>query len=801
MHSPANRPTHAVGRCIALLATLLSFATAICHAQPLAPSAPTPQPSQSPTIADIRVEGNSTASANAIISFSGLRIGDALSSELVAQAIRNLMDRQIFSDVKVYAAQAAQPTSVTVVIVVSEFPRAASGSGAVAFVGNDQIDDDDLRDLVAIRPGDIISPYALDRAADRIRDKYSDEGYLFTDVTPTTTPAADSSRVNVVFTIDEGPEVHIGSIVFVGNTQVDDGDLAGAMEDVKEKSWWQFWRSSKFDRSKLAEDEKRVADYYRSIGFIDAQVTGDSIEVDPASGDATITIHVEEGTRYYLRNVAIAGNTVYTNEQLMARLDVEKGEPYNQVQFDKNVNGNDEQTDLRALYTDNGYLTFNASIDETRVPGTDSIDVLVQVQEGQQATIRYVTIAGNTKTLDKVIRRELRTEPGETFSRADVIRSLRNLANLNYFNPETLRPDVAPVDNTATTVDVKYNVEERPSDTFNASVGISSQGITGVLGLSFNNFDITEPFTAGGGQILNFNWEFGSYISTFSLGWTDPWFLDSPFTVGANVFHQTQDYVDFTARRTGGSVTVGHRLHWPDDYSRFDVVTRYLSNELVGQSATTSAFQNGSELSATLTFSRSSIDNPVFPSVGSKFVFSNTVAGFADAEYTKHELSFDFYSPLANFGGDHALVLYLNNGFGVLNDFGNTDFVPPTEFYVMGGTVLSGINTIPLRGYSDRSIGPIINDLRLGRVYAKTTAELRFGILMNPIPIFALAFAEAGNVWLNLDQVDPFTLRRSVGVGVRMMVPPIGLLGVDFGYGFDPLSGQPSWQTHFQFGH
>lgn len=755
---------------------------------------PTAEEPVSKKIRDIRVEGAQSASPTAIITYSGLRIGDFITSDNITRGIRNLMDRRIFSDVKIYAEQ-ERATDAGIVIVVREYPRVS----VVGFSGNDELDAKALTDLVTIRSGDIISPYELDRSRARIREKYATEGYLFTKVTATQSPSADSGRIDLAFGIEEGPEVSIGKITFAGNVKLSESDLKGAMEDVREKAWWQLWRSSTFDRSKLKEDEKRVVDFYRSRGFIEAEVIEDSIWIDPASGKANVNITVSEGTQYHLRSLTITGNTIYTTPVVERRLNVAVGEPYDQFRLEQNVNANPEQNDLRSLYLDNGYLSFNADITERKTSG-DSIDVFIRVTEGDQASIRYVTIAGNTKTMEKVIRRELFTRPGATFSKANVIRSLRNLANLNYFNQERLLPEISPVD--ATTVDVTYNVEERPSDTFNASVGISAQGLTGVLGVSFNNFSLAEPFTAGGGQILNFNWEFGSYTNTFSIGVTEPWLFDRPISAGGNLFYQTQDYIDYRLQRRGGSATLGHRLRWPDDYTRVDLVTRFLENRILGDEAASSYYRNGTELSTTLAFSRSSVDNPIFPTVGSRFNFANTFAGIADAQYTKHELSFDFYSPIAQVTESNSLVFVLNNEFGVVNDYGPLEFIPPSAFYVMGGTALAGANTTQLRGYEDRSIGPIgIDRYPLGKVYAKTTAELRFGIAMNPIPIFALAFAEAGNVWGDLKDVDPFTMKRSAGLGLRLMVPPIGLLGFDYGYGFDRVGGQiPGWKFHFQFG-
>jgi outer membrane protein insertion porin family len=761
-------------------------------AQPTAPGgAPVP-----PRIREIRVEGTTSASPSAVINFSGLRVGDAVTSDAVARAIRTLMERRLFSDVKIFAEDQTAD-GVAIVIAVHEYPRV----GKVTFTGHDELDDKEVTALATIRPGDIASPYEFDRTRAKVKAKYAEEGYLFTTVTASEKPSeTDTGRVDVTFTISEGPEVSIGDITFSGNREFSESQLEGAMEDVKEKQWWQLWRSSKFDRTKLAEDRKKIEDFYHAQGFIDAEVVSDSIWIDPVSGKANVHLAVTEGERVYLRSIAITGNTVYETPVIKQRLGAEEGAAYNQVQLNSNVEGNAEGSDLRSLYLDNGYLTFRPELVERRV-APDSVDVVLRITEGQQASIRYVSIAGNTKTKDKVIRRELFTRPGDTFSKQAIIRSLRTLANLNYFNPERLQPDVQPVD--ATTVDVTYQVEERPSDTFNASVGFSSQGLTGVLGVSFNNFSIGEPLSGGGGQVLNFNWEFGSYVSTFSLGFTEPWLFDQPITLGANVYYRNLESVyngePYDIRTAGGTLNLGRRLRWPDDYFRLDLTNRVLHNEINGEAPSNSSFRAGSEISHTLTLSRSSLDNPFFATVGSRFTLANTYAGFGDAKFSKHELNFDFYSPLAQVTEQNSLVLYLNNEYGIVNDFGPLDRIAPTTFYNMGGTVIAGVNTIQLRGYEDNSIGPRSEP---GRVYAKTTAELRFGLAMNPIPIYVLGFAEAGNVWGRLREVNPFDLKRSMGLGLRVMVPPIGLLGFDYGYGFDyDVRGvKGGWRFHFQFG-
>lgn len=761
------------------------------------------------TIRDIRVEGASGASSSAIVSFSGIRIGDTYvpGSEALAKAVRNLYQRRIFSDVRIYAED-IRDSSIVIVIAVSEYPRV----GTVTVTGNDELDEEDILEEMTLEAGDIVSPFEMKRSEERIRKKYGEEGYLFSKITITQGGVNADGRADLTVNVDEGAEVSIGEIRIEGNSELDDGEVKGAMKEVKQKSWWQFWRSSKLKRDKLKEDEGHIVDLYRSKGYIDAEIQGDSIYIDPSSGKSTITITLSEGRRVYLRSLAISGNTVYDTALISRLLGMELGEPYDQLTLEENLLGNSERS-VRSLYLDNGYLTFNAQKFEQRTD--DSVDVVIRMSEGEPAYLRYIDIVGNTKTKDKVIRRELYTVPGDKFSRAAIIRSLRNLANLNYFNPEALVPDVRPSAD-ATQVDITYQVEERPSDTFNASMGLSSQGITGAIGLSFTNFSLTEPLFGGGGQILNLNAEFGSYVQTYSIGLTEPWFLGKPITVGANLFYQRQDLGtyynedEYLIERYGVTTTLGSRLKWPDDFFRADMAIRFTRNNIVGDATLSTYYKNGTELSFAPTISRNSVDDPIFPSLGSRFRFSNIIAAGGDAEYSRHELAFDFFSRIAQVTESNKLVLLLNGEFGYLNDYGPRENIPPTVFYTMGGTALSGLNTIQLRGYRDRSIGPVGSDgFPVGTTYMKATAELRFALSVNPIPIYTLAFAEAGNVWGGFGQVDPFNLRRSAGLGIRIMMPPIGLLGFDYGFGFDPdsFSSSPTssgsasgWQFHFQFG-
>jgi outer membrane protein insertion porin family len=415
-----------------------------------------------------------------------------------------------------------------------------------------------------------------------------------------------------------------------------------------------------------------------------------------------------------------------------------------------------------------------------------------------------VSFEGNDKTKDKVLRRELYTIPGEYFNRANVKRSLQQLNALNYFNPEKLNQDISLSNDS--TVNIKYIVAERSSDQFNASVGYSgSFGLTGALGLTFNNFDIMEPFSGGGGQSLNFSWQFGEAgtYRTFSVGLQEPWFLNTPTLLGFNLFDSRTQYT-YDVQETGGIINIGRRFKFPDDFFRGDWAVKYQqTNVLDGGGYYQTGKRNQFSLRQTIT--RSTVFDPVFPVFGTKFANTTELSGGpflpGNTEFFKNVFTAETYTPIVR---NTKFVLYSNFNFYYVNPLGNDRYLPPTELFYMGGNGLA-YNTIALRGYDDRGIGPrnSANNFVGGKVALKYGVELRYPLSLDPFPIFVLAFAEAGNVWADFAKINPFELKRSIGFGTRLMLPAVGLIGFDFGYGFDRKSvdgTDPKLLFHFQFG-
>ena len=497
------------------------------------------------------------------------------------------------------------------------------------------------------------------------------------------------------------------------------------------------------------------------------------------------------------------GNTVFKQEVLTERLGVQPGEIYNMEKFERNLRSNEDQTDVASLYLDNGYLTVSLDQEEVKV-GKDSLDIIIHVRERNQFRIAKVEIKGNTKTQERVIRRELYTRPGDYFSRSKIIRSIRQLSVLNYFNPEKIKPDTKFVDDK--NVDVLYEVEEKSSDTFNMSVGYSGVlGFTGAIGLTFNNFALSEPFSGGGGQMLGFDWQFGGtegYSNrTLSISFREPWLYDTPTSLGFSLYDSELRYT-YNIRQTGGTVSLGRRFKFPDDY--FSGNWTFRVQRIDAQNYSSYYYNSGitTQFSIAQVIARNSINNPVFPSDGSNIALSTEISGGpllpGSAKYNKHQLTAEWYVPVFN---NPKFALYLGTNFGGIFGFDSLKNVPPTEIYTMGGTGLGLVNNTQLRGYEDRSVGASPN--YNGTVMMKNTVELRYNLSMNPIPIYFLTFAEAGNVWAGMKNADFTDLKRSAGFGARILVNPIGMLGFDYGYGFDDVAvvGKPDgWKFHFQFG-
>jgi len=765
-------------------------------------------PAETYHILGISVEGNNPKTgteSSAIIANSGLKIGEEITipGDQIRQALQRLWALRIFSDIEILIENKVGD-GVYLAIRVREHPRLAR----VEIKGTDDVSEDDVRKKVTLIKGQILTPEDIKKISKNIKQLYEEEGHLLAEIKSDTIPE-DTGRGNMILrlNIDEGPSVTIDKIHFAGDSAFSEDDLKGQMDDTKEKTWWHFWSHPRFEKKKFETDKGRVLKFYRRNGYLDAEITSDSTWYSADKKKISVLANVREGAQYKIRSISWDGNAVYSPAVLQERLQFSPGVVYDEEKFEQNLRGNQEQTDVASLYLDNGYLKFNLDPEINRV-GRDSLDITIHIYERNQFRIGHVDIKGNRKTKDNVIRRELFTLPGSYFSRALIIRSLRQLSQLNYFNPEKLKPDTRLVDDQ--TVDLIYEVEEKSSDNVNASVGYSGAfGVTGALGFTINNFSISDPLEGGSGQILNFDWQFGeaSRFRTFSISFTEPWLYDKPTTLGVSAFDTRQVFV-YDLQQTGLSVRLGRRLNWPDNYFRADWTFRYQNND-VRDNGGNPLYDIGksTQFSVTQTISRNSTDSPIFPTIGSAVSISTEIAGGwllpGNVDYHKWLFNAEWYTPLL---GSSRLVLYTSTMLGYIDGFKKDSKIPPIEYFFMGGTGIGTWATTPLRGYEDRSVGPLNSSGQEqgGRVMDKHTLELRLAVALNPIPIYFLGFAEGGNIFKDFHHTDFFDLKRSYGFGARLLIQPLGMIGFDYGYGADdvwPRDGKPDgWHFHFQFG-
>jgi len=796
-------------------------------------------------ILGISVQGNKSADAGTIISSSGIKIGDEIQvpGDKTLNAIRNLWSLNIFSDVQILIDKEVGD-GIFLIIKVDEYPRIER----TVLDGNDEIDTDDIEAKINFTRGTILKPQEVANLKQNILKLYEEEGYLNAEVNEkyfdflradTTDDGIEitwrnkkdfsdeytilyeeddiiytnlidriKDRVMLKLEIEENDEVVVREIVINGNEAYDDDDLISEMDEISEATWWKFWSSANFKKEGFNKDKDLIKQFYLKNGYRDAEIVSDSLLYYNDNKDLKIVMEVYEGPQYKVRNITWEGNTIYPDEVLTERLDFSKGDIFDYEKFERNLRGNEQQSDVNALYQDNGYLTFRLTTSEIKV-APDSIDINIRLEERNQFRIGKVNIQGNTKTKDKVIRRELYTVPGDYFNRALLFRSIQQLANLQFFNVEKLYGPQGLDYNLAndSTVNITFKVEEKSSDYLNASVGYSgSFGFSGSVGVTLTNFAIAEPFSLGGGQILSFSWQFGvgSLYRTFTLGFTEPWLFDTPTLVGFEVFDTRQRYI-YDLRQSGGTMRVGRRLKWPDDFFYVQGLLRYQYNNVIeGQGF----YREGkfNQITVGSTISRKNIDNPIFPSQGSSYAFDVEMSGgpLLPGEVSYYKLGFkaEWYKRLFN---TSRVTLYTIADIGYLDEFVSGTPINPFEYFYMGGNGLV-IATTPLRGYDDRTVGPknpLSGEVIGGRVMTRYTAEFRVAITLDPIPVYMLAFAEAGNVFESIDKADLFDLRRSVGFGARLLINPLGLIGFDLGYGFDRQltdSKDPEWLFHFQFG-
>ncbi len=772
-------------------------------------------------IAGITVSGVKFLDAGALISLSGLRVGEKITvpGEQITSAIRKLWKQGILADIQIDASK-IEGENIYLNLELKERPKLTK----IAFSGIRKGEHETVRNKVDLIVGRIVTETLLKNTRLAISKYYQEKGFLNTKVDiGQIEDTILSNSVLLKVAIDKGQKVKIKNIAIDGNETFTDKKIRRKLKKTKMRRAMRVFVASKFIRSKYEEDKDALIAFYNAQGYRDARLLTDSIYKinDKYIG---IKLNLEEGRKYYYRNVTWKGNYLYGSDALSRILKIKKGDIYDKENLEKRLSFSQTDLDITSLYMDDGYLFFNVSPVEIGIEN-DSVDVEIQISEGTQANINRIKLSGNTKTSDKVILREIRTIPGRKFSRQDIIRSQREIQTLNYFDQEQI--GINPIPNPEDgTVDIEYSVVEKPSDQVELSGGWGGFfGFVGTLGLTFNNFSLRKIFRykewngvlpSGDGQRLSLRFQAnGRIFQTYTLAFTEPWLggrKPHAFTVSLNhsVQRQTDRFGSVVGglQVTGATMSLGRRLQWPDNFftiSNSLSFFRYALNNFGNQ-----IFSSGSGTSRTVAFnttiSRNSIDNPTFPKSGSSLTLSVSLTPpyslfnrernykvLPDNERYKwieyHKWMFDgsWFTNLFD-----KLVFHTRAHIGYLGQYSQRVGVGPFERFVLGGAGLTGQNfllgteIIGLRGYRDNSVAPPFTNG--GVVYNKFVTELRYPVSTNPAAtIFGLIFAEAGNNFANYSEYNPFNLKRSVGAGARIFMPAFGMIGLDWAYGFDQV--------------
>ncbi len=765
---------------------------------------------------------------------TGLSTGEKIQvpGDKISKAIENLWKQGLFEDIKIEVDK-RENNVITLNIIVTERPRLSKFS----LKGVSKSEADDLREKIKLIKGKVVTEFLISSSISTIKTFFIDKGYMNVTVN-VPKPEKDTALANsviLVFNIKKGERVKVQDIIIHGNTTITSRKLLHTFKETKVARWWNVFNSGKYLEENYEKDKPNLIAKYNSKGFRDAKIVRDTVyKISPDR--VNIELWVDEGHKYYFRTITWVGNTKYTSKELGSVLGIKKGDIYDQSNLEAKLFMNPSGGDVSSLYMDDGYLFFQVTPVEILVEH-DSIDLEMRVYEGKQAIINKVTVVGNTKTNDHVIIRELRTKPGQLFKRSDIIRTQRELSTLGYFNPEKLSVNPTPNPQNGT-VDIEYVVEEKPSDQLELSGGYGANHVVGTLGIKFTNFSARKmfqknawrPLPSGDGQSLSLRAQsYGIGYQTYTLAFTEPWLGGKkPNSMTLSTFYSNITngvaVTDPTLQRlqiVGGTVGFGTRLKKPDDffiaygeatYKYYDL-DNYLTNVALSNGFVNNFYLKGS-------ISRNSINQPTFPTSGSNISLSaeatppySLFAGnvnysdetaqekFRFLEYYKFKFTAAWYTSLTHYRGDEGkparnLVLYTKAGFGILGAYNQEIGIPPFERFFLGGSGLTGFNLldgreiIALRGYEASAVYSGAGSYLAGAAtICKYTAELRYPISLNPsATLYALAFAEAGNTWDNFQQFNPFNVLRSAGGGVRIFLPMFGMLGFDYGWGFDPAA-------------
>jgi outer membrane protein insertion porin family len=820
---------------------LLRLAVLILLLQPWSLVAQTGEPNIVPglkyEIGGIRITGSDNLDKQVITLISGLQVGQeiTLPGEETTKAIENLWRQKLFDDIGIYVTE-VKGDLIFLEIRLRELPKLSK----YGIKGLSKAKRDNLRDELDLSSGLIVTENLIVNTRNVARDFFIRDGYLNAKVEVHKKP--DTTRSNSVILdilVDRGERVKIKDINFIGNEQIADKKLRKAMDETVRSRIWTIFKSSKLIEEDYRTDKDLIIEKYNAEGFRDARIIKDSIYA-VEDDRINIDIYVKEGPKYYFGDITWLGNSKYTDETLTEVLAIKKGDVYDASFLNERLFVDPQGGDVSSLYLDNGYLFFNMIPVEVSVQN-DTIDLEIRIQEGRQATINKVTVVGNDRTNDHVILRELRTKPGELFRRSDIQRSLRELQQLGFFDPQKLNVEPQPNAETGT-VDIRYIVAEQSTSQLELQGGWGAGRIVGTLGLNFNNFSARnifdksawQPLPAGDGQTINLRAQSnGLFFQSYSASFTEPWLGGKkPNSLTVSVYHNIQNLTGLPSDDpnyrglsiTGATVGLGRRLKWPDDYFTLYQAIDFQRYRLTDYPLGGIQFDDGrvNNINYKITLGRNSVDFPIYPRKGNLFNLSGEFTlpisllngrdysgltpneRYEWLEYYKIKMNSSWFTEILP-----KTVIKAAGEFGYLGTYNDAVGLPPFERFFVGGDglqnfVLDGREIIGLRGYPNNRIVPTSVSTIGGALYNKFTLELRYLITENPsAQIFTLAFLEAGNNYDTFQNYEPFNLKRSAGFGVRIFMPMFGLLGVDFGYGFDPIPGANSpsgWNTHFIIG-
>lgn len=819
-------------------------------------------------IAGIEVTGAENYEDFVLIGFSGLAIGDKIEvpGPQITKALRRFWKQGLFSDVKIKASR-IEGQKIWLEIALEQRPRISS----INMEGLKKSEKEDLEVKIGLQKGGQYTPNLVDRTKTAITKYYGEKGFHNVQVFVSQQPDPDHpGYVRVRVAVDKKQKTKVGKIYITGNEALTDVDINKAMKKTNDDNIVNLFRTKKFVVEEFEKDKQAVIEKYNEVGYRDAYIVSDSVVPNPDDPTRVdVYMHIFEGKKYFIRNINWVGNTVYPYEILNMSLGVKKGDIYNLKQLNKRLTEDDDA--IAKLYTDQGYLFFNIDPVEVKVEN-DSIDFEMRMYEGKPATINQVNIVGNTRVYEHVVRRELYTKPGQLYSQSDIMRSLRELAQMGHFDQEKLVPDIQPNPEDGT-VDITYQLETKSSDQIEFSLGWGATGLTGSLGLKFTNFAMQNLFNKkayrivpqGEGQTFSINARTnGIYYTSVSMSFLEPWLGGKrPNALSTNIFFASQtgysnryyqayqnlyntysnyyyysgnqDYYqqlqeseadpDKYLRTFGVSIGYGKRLRWPDDYFQFYGELSYQMYMMKDWPYLLISDGTSHNFALNLQLSRSSIDNPIYTRRGSQFILGlkitppyslfnkkdyasmETSDKYHLIEYHKWKFSGKVFTPLTR---DSKLVLMTRAEFGYLGNY-NKDLKSPFETFYMGGDGMSSYSSysteyVSMRGYSSGSLTPYDPQTgrNMGYLYNKFTLELRYPITLEQnATIWVHGFLEAGNCFSDIKDYNPFNLKRSAGLGVRIFLPMFGLLGVDWGWGFDQINGSDQYgksQFHFVLG-